>query len=375
MSKKNYTVSVVKCETYDFSKVQEAVKKSVELLGGISKFVKKGDKVLIKPNLLQPAHPDKAITTHPEVVRAVIRLVKKQGAIPIVGDSPGIGDIEKIADVAGILDVCREEKIKLIPLKPSGVKKIISGKVCKEFTVAKELDEVNCIINIPRLKTHVLTTYTGAVKNLFGLIPGGEKKTFHINFSQGEDFSEMLLDLYLLIKPKLTIMDAVVGMEGQGPSGGNPRKIGYILAGNDALALDTVAISIANLFPVPLLEKAHQRGLAQADMKNITLVGDVYTPLYKFKKPFFLPQKLPKFLLYIARYLVTSKPIILKEKCIKCHKCVKVCPKKTIHIEEKYPVIKYRNCIRCYCCHEHCPVRAIILKKGFLLRFFRERFV
>jgi ferredoxin len=216
-----------------------------------------------------------------------------------------------------------------------------------------------------------LTVYTGAIKNLYGIIPGGLKKNFHVQYPDKETFSSMLLDLYLAVKPNLNIMDAIIAMEGQGPSAGNPRKLGLIFASSDALALDVAATSTVGL-KVPMIEEAKKRKLPYAKHSDIEIVGNKIR-VRNFKSPYLIINRIPSFLVKIARYFLTRRPVVDKNKCTGCAKCAEICTRQIIKMVEGYPKIDYSKCIRCYCCHEYCPSKAYKLKQSFILKFFRER--
>jgi len=347
---------VIKCDSY--SDVYLNLKKAV---GGMDKFVKKGDKVLLKPNILLGAHPDKAVTTHPEFVRAAAKLVREAGGKVFLGDSPSPSiDLIKALKKCLIYDVCVEEKIEILYMdKPTRIKGI--GKI-KRFDVSSAVKEMDIIINLPKLKTHGLTTYTGAVKNLYGLIPGFRKLKFHVTTPSPEQFSNMLLDLYLALKSKvkLNLMDGILGMEGNGPFQGTPKESNVIIVSTDALELDFAATRFIQLDKItPLIRLARKRKLLdnpkiESNLKPIrfkppgnSMMANMPRPLYAFFKKFFY-----------------KRPVINYKKCTRCHACIKVCPVKAIYQDkERWPIIDYKKCIRCYCCHEVCPAKAIDIKR------------
>lgn len=369
-------VSISKCGGYAFETVYASVRRSVELVGGIHAFVRRGERILLKPNLLTARPPEAAVTTHPSVVKAVARLVKEAGGVPIVGDSPAIGSARKVAEKCGVLQVCLEEGAELVELKDLVIKENPQGRKFKRLEVAREVLEVDGVINLPKFKTHAQMFLTAGVKNMFGCVPGKLKPQWHL--SAGVDsahFADMLLDLYLFINPRLTILDAVVGMEGNGPSSGTPRPLGFIMASSFAPALDTVAAACVGADPmdVPLLKAASLRGIKGTEMKDITVTGDAVAEVRVtgFRFPPLISvnftAKLPYFIDRGLRKALTSRPAIDKKQCSLCNICVEVCPpsvmKKTGKIE-----INYDNCIRCYCCQEVCPQGAITPVEGWLKR-------
>lgn len=358
-------VAVVKCGAYNRRLVYRAVSEAVDLLGGMGRFVRKGDAVLIKPNLLKPERPSAAITTHPAVVAAVIRLVKEAGGIPFVGDNSARSSVlgyEKIAGICGLKDICDELGARLVELdKPVNVR--VKGRVFKTFQISGKLSEFDAIINLPKLKTHVLTVYTGAVKNLYGCVPGKRKAIYHALAPDGARFSAMLLDLGLAIRPCLTIMDGVVGMEGNGPGAGDPRKIGVIVAGRSNLAVDVVSTEIVGIRrKVPLLSIAASRGLAEADISRLRILGE---DIEKVRiKGFKLPSVSVLALIGsrvkgISSLLADVRPVAELEMCIGCEGCLRICPMEAIRMEGSKPLFDYQKCIRCYCCMEGCPKKAI----------------
>ncbi len=373
---KRTEVSLVRCADYERERMMASVKRAVDLLGGMRAFVKPGDRVLIKPNLLKARPPEAAVTTHPEVVRAVIRLVHEAGGRAMVGDSPGMGDLRKVAEKAGILDVVNEEGAQLedlaeaIPVKNNGR--------FQHFEVSRQAYEAAVLINLPKLKTHGMTTLTGAVKNLFGCIPGKRKVQWHFNTGVNHAlFMKMLLELYELLKPQLTIMDAVVGMEGNGPGSGDPRQIGALLAGRDAVAIDAAAAHLlgVTLDRLPLIQAARSEGIGETDLKDITFLGEPLESLAV--KHFLLPPQahlewpLPEWARSSLKNAFTTRPVINHDLCIQCGICQGHCPQRAIEDRGKQLGIRYRDCIRCFCCQEFCPQGAITVGKGWALTLLR----
>lgn len=381
MNKENPKVSLVKCDSYSSDKVYSAVKESLDLIGGISKYVKKGDKVILKVNLLLGAKPEKAATTHPEVVRAAIKLVKSVGAIPIVGDSPGFESATKAGIPSGIIKVCEEEGVEFNGFKEAVEVQFKEGKIKKNFFIAKAVFDADVIISLAKLKTHMLMTYTGAIKLLYGCIPGMRKARLHFVYQEPLPFAEMLLDLYELVKPNLVIMDAIVGMEGEGPSKGEPKKVGLISASNDSLALDIKMTEIIgfDIDEVPTNPEGLKRYPIGFENK-IVLSGE---PIDIFKTEFKRPAgiKKSKFsgkAMGVLRSLLADRPIIVPSKCVACGACVSVCPAKTIvwkkvkGKEKPVAFIKKKDCIRCFCCHEMCAYKAIDVKRAGFSFIFKK---
>jgi uncharacterized protein (DUF362 family)/Pyruvate/2-oxoacid:ferredoxin oxidoreductase delta subunit len=365
-------VAIVRCPDYDKSGTEYAVRCAVQYLGGMGAFVKPGNRVLLKPNLLKARAPEDAVTTHPEIVRSVIRLVHEAGGRALVGDSPGMGDLKKVAEKAGILDVLIEEGAELayfdeaIQIKNSGR--------FQRFEVARTAHEADVIINLPKLKTHGMTTLTGAVKNLFGCIPGKRKVQWHFNTGINHDlFMRMLVELYALLHPQLTIMDAVIGMEGNGPGSGDARHVGMIIAGRDAVAVDAIAAHLVGVSPMrlPVLRAAAALGIGETDIRRIPILGQQLSgiPVTPFRLPpcAHLEWPLPEWARRSLKNAFTAKPVISGERCIQCGICQQHCPQQAIQKAGKSLAIRYRDCIRCFCCQEFCPQGAITVEKGWAL--------
>ncbi len=373
-----HKVAVVQCSSYEESQVKEAVCKTLDLLGGLESFVKPASKVLLKPNLLLARNPEGAVTTHPQVLKVLIEEIKSIEAIPLVGDSPGGRNtqkaLNKIFRETGIGKVCQETGTQIIIFDQEVIEaKNPDGKTFKRFEIAKIYQEVDVIINLPKLKTHGFMTLTGAVKNIFGFIPGVKKAQFHLKVPQRENFAQMLVDLNLLIRPHLSLMDAVVAMDGEGPSGGNPRNLGLILASRDPFALDFVVAQVCNIAPslVPTVKKALEMGLIKPDL--IEILGLSLEEV--LVKDFVLPSgsvmdRVPSFIFCFARNQVTPKPQVDALKCTGCKTCYENCPSNAIEMRENIPHFDYDVCIRCYCCQELCPESAINLYLPILSKIF-----
>ncbi len=369
-------VSVVKCNSYDDKLVYDAVKKSLEL---INFKIRKNSSVLLKPNLLGHYKPEEAVDTHPAIVDAVCRILKENNCGIAIGDSSGFfrkGYTKKSFEVSGIADVARKYKADIITFETSGFRKIKnkSNKILDEIVFAKPVFEYDYVINLPKLKTHTLTLYTGAVKNFFGCIPGGLKQRYHLIGSSNEKFSNLLLDIYMNLKPKisLNIMDAVVGIEGQGPSrAGNRKKAGIILASADAVALDIEAARITGFKKDEVLTNkfAVERNIFS---DSIEVVGEKNLSI-NYKKPVKTRGLVPAFIKNFVYVQVQLDPSINMEKCIKCGICSSVCPSKALTMKKgEFPEYNKGLCFHCYCCHEMCPEAAIDLKRAKIIDFISK---
>jgi len=353
-------ISIIRCSNYEINKLYQAVKQSVDAIGGINKFVKKGQTVLLKPNLLKIARPDEAAITHPEFIRAVIRLVKTVTDKIFIGDSPGgLVKVEDIYDQCGIRQVANEEDVELVRFDKI---KHIGG-----VPFASIKDEVDVVISLPKLKTHNLTTLTCAIKNIFGLIPGLYKVNCHKKAPNFQVFAQELVRIYSMATPDLNIIDGILAMQGDGPSGGESYELGLVISSADAVAADAVIAKIIGLnpFSVPSIKIAHDQKLGQADLKNIEICGQTIDEV--LAKGFDLPKimtlyKMPNFLL---RNILRFIPLMLTvdaNKCNNCLMCVKICPQKTIESTKDGIKINSKNCILCLCCSEMCPNNAIYLR-------------
>lgn len=342
-----------------------------------------GKRVLLKPNLLAKHTPERAVTTHPALVRAVIRAVRRRGAASItVADSPGgvynPGILRSIYKVSGLTDVCREEgaalytdcKSREVPAK---------GQVVKQFTLLEPVLDCDVIINLPKLKTHMMTGLSAATKNLFGCIPGLQKAEWHMRFPDKERFGGMLVDLLCTVKPGFAILDGILAQEGDGPAGGTPRMVGIVAAAEDHLQMDLALCRMLGIRPkdVPYLNAAISRGLCpeQFDPACAKGEGELCYPIPGYRLPSSwgsvdFADKAPRAVRWAVpavERLLAPRPVINKSRCIGCGKCAEICPQHTITVQGTAHIHEAR-CIRCFCCHEMCPVKAIDTRRSFLLK-------
>lgn len=377
------TVSVLKCDRYDFDLVKETIEKSFENIGGISKFIKPSDKVLLKLNLLMKKHPDDAVTTHDVFAKALAAVVMEAGGIVTIADSPGglynEAALRSVYKGCKIDEAARELGVKLNYDTSFETVSFPAGKTVRSFPIIKPVLDSDVIITVPKLKTHMMTFYSGAVKNMFGAIPGIYKAEFHFSLPRREDFCSMLIDLCQLTKPTLAIMDAIDGMEGEGPSGGIKRHFGAVLASENPYALDLAATSMVGISAAeaPTVAEAIKRGLCPAEIGDIKLLGDYFDSLriYDLIKPKigstdFLDRKfIPKWFSNAVNSRLAPIPSFKRDKCVGCGECMRRCPAKAIELREGYPVLSRKKCIHCFCCQELCPKKAIVSKRGRLMKF------
>lgn len=370
-------VALVRCDSYEETQVEEAIAHVFSFLGGIETLIKPGMNVLIKPNLLMKKKPEEAATTHPAIVEAIAKKVVSLGANVIIADSPGGFYTESILKAVYLSCGYKEmsERINVgLNYDLSTVDVTYDkGKVAKRFTFIKPVQEADFIINIPKLKTHGMMVYTGAVKNLYGVIPGVIKAEYHLRMDNKKDFSDLLVDICECVKPGLSIMDAVDAMEGEGPSAGTPRHLGLILASVNPYALDVAAAGLIGLAnnQVFTIARASERGLV-SQLQQIEILGeDIESCSVKdFKLPSVF-RDIQFFKSGIFKFLVNylkPRPVFQYDRCTGCRNCANHCPPKTISFKDNRPVVDLKKCIRCFCCQELCPQKAVKVKKPWLTR-------
>ncbi|MBQ4135314.1 MAG: DUF362 domain-containing protein [Methanocorpusculum sp.] len=364
-----------KCSSYEKDLVFKAVEKAVKAAGGLPNV--NGKRVLLKPNLLSDAAIDRAVTTHPAVIYAVGKMIIDAGGILTIADSPGAGimynqrSLKRVYHKCGIEDVAKELGIELNYDTGYQERSIPEGVVMKRFTVINQVCDAEVIISVCKLKTHMFAHFSGAVKNTFGVVPGLDKPVFHSRFPDFTDFAEMLVDLNELIKPDMVIMDAVIGMEGNGPMGGSPKEVGYILASKSVYGLDVTAQTLIGMAPESIATtiSALRRGLIDDEVE---VEGDEVIPVTDFTPPStyrvevkesWHKKNIYRRLQRVGKIYAPS-PVINNKKCVGCGQCVRICPVKAAKIVQKKATFDLTNCIRCYCCHEMCQYDAIDMKRS-----------
>ncbi len=347
----NPTVSLATCNAYETSILRQSLDRLLEPFGSIGRFVSPGQRVLLKPNLLSAKSPERAITTHPDLVRVIAEKVIEAGGTPLIGDSPGgaIRGVKRVWENTGMQKMASGARIDLVNFETSGAKLIKKGKY--DFYISKAVLEADTIINIAKLKTHTLTLFTGGVKNIFGVIPGFRKSELHKIFPKPDEFARMLVELYRLISPSLTIVDGVLAMEGNGPSSGKPRKLGLLAAGTDAVAVDAVLAGIIGFREgqVDTIRIADETGAGTGSLAKITVSGDHDGGRLE---DFILPSNrklrmIPRPVAKMIAPLVWLKLEIARDRCTGCEQCLKSCPVQTIRREESGLVIDQSGCIQC----------------------------
>lgn len=381
-----FDVSVIKCDSYDSAEVKKALAEALEAVGGLD-WVKDGMKIAVKANLVSFMSPDKAATTHPALLCELVKMLKAKGAEVVIGDSPGgiynSAYVNKVYKATGMYEA---EKIgaRLNHNFEQSEAKNPDGMVLKNFVYTSYLDEADAIINFCKLKTHGMMGMSAAAKNIFGVIPGTLKPEYHFRFPNHSDFARMMVDLDEYFKVRLCICDAVVGMEGNGPTMGTPRKIGAILAAESPHKMDLVCAKIIGLTKadVPTLEAAHERGLIPATAEELNICGDVDSFVindYKnipahtsieFKKD--STKFFGKMAGLITGKALRSRPALKNRECVGCGVCRDICPAKAIKIEKGKAIIDRKLCIRCFCCQEFCPKGAMKVKRTLIAKILNK---
>jgi len=386
-------VAIIKCESYDEKLVYNAVKKGIELIGGIDLFVKKGENILLKVSNLAGAKPEEAVCTNPSVLNAVIKILLEKNISVFYGDSPGFEKPGIALAKSGLKEIGDRYSLELGDFEHGKTVDFPKAMVCNKFEIANACLEADGIISLPKMKTHGLTRITGAIKNQLGCVHGFHKAALHAKYPNSVTFSKMLVDLNNLLKPRLFIMDGIVAMEGNGPRGGEPVKMNCILVSTDPVAVDATFCRMINLKPsfVPTNKYGKASGLGTYEMNEIDDKGD---SLGSFINKKFKVNRAPVGVSLfsssgrIIMNALYAKPVIVAEKCTKCGICVNECPVEGKALQFKKlngnngnngklnkkepPVYNYKKCIKCYCCQEMCPSKAIYLKKPLIRRILRR---
>lgn len=374
-------VMVLKCERYEVNMIKTKLKDGLDPWGGMEAFVRPQMKVLLKPNLLMAKRPEAVTTTHPAVVQAVTELVQEAEGEVIIGDSPGgpftRALLQRVYQRTGMEGVANATGAKLNWDFKAFERAHPEGLILKNLTLGRFVEDIDLLINLPKLKTHGLTKMTGGVKNLFGAIPGLIKAEYHLKMQDIKDFSNILIDIVLGVQPQLTIMDGIIGMEGSGPSGGKARELNTLLISPNPFALDIAAAELVKIKPesIPTIKMAGERGFA-GSIAEVDLLGIPLTELQPagFTSPDisysadlfenFLPGKLGSWLADRLR----PKPVFDPEICTQCGDCIRGCPPQVIKRRKKGVTVDLDGCIRCFCCQELCPCQAVKIHRPLISR-------
>lgn len=378
-------VSIVRCEEYEFAACTEALQKALAPFGGLD-WVKVGMRVAIKANLVEAAKPEKGATTHPLLLEILTKMLVEKGARVVIGDSPG--QLYNAAILNHVYAVCglKEAEAAGAELNRNFAQHSVlfpEAKVAKSFSVTSYLTEADAIISFCKLKSHGMMTMTAATKNLFGAVPGLMKPEYHFRFPNPLDFSNMIIDLNEYFRPQIYLVDAILGMEGNGPTAGTPKKIGAVLAAKNCHKLDLVCAKLIGAEPmaVPTLKAAFDRGLCPERAEEVAVAGEVFT-VKDFQLPpqnkslqfeNILPGKLGVTLGKVARKALQASPKLKDRKgCIGCRRCEKLCPAKAITMVKGKPKINRKKCIRCFCCQEFCPKGALKVHRPIIARILNR---
>lgn len=370
-------VILQECKSYNQDEIISKINNGIERLGGWGKFVKSGNKVLLKVNLIGPKSSDSAAVTHCEFVRAMIRILKKQGCTVWIGDSAG-GAIAGIAPtvqalkISGLTKVAEEEGAEIKNFDREGVVEVFSeSKPGEKMFLAKPIFDADVVINLPKLKTHSAAFYTGAVKNVFGCIPGLRKAWYHKSAPEPVDFGEIISDIHRAGRFHLHIMDGITAMQGEGPTAGEVYNSNKILMSTDPLALDAVGAKMIgmDLGTIPILATAKKRGLGEGNLDKVLIDGDYKTiprlENFRFPKRYRSTKTRNNSAVVKVIDFFKARPTVNANKCKKCNMCVESCPVKAIDRETKK--INYELCIECLCCHELCMYKAVEIKSNNII--------
>ncbi len=334
-----------------------------------------GKNIIVKPNMLSDKEPERAVTTHPEVVRAVIRALKAAGAVPAVADSPcSAVKLEKVWDKTGIRAVCAEEDVELINAEKSG--SATFSYMGTGYSIAKPFVDADAIVNVPKLKTHVLTSMTAGVKNLYGTIPGYQKAQLHKRFPDVRSFSGLLASIYGNCTPVFNVLDAITGMQGEGPSAGERFDFGFLAVSRSAVALDFALAHLLRLptKAIPYLPLLASPSSPEEFMEKVTFAGDFSkSDSFEIRTPSTLRARLiPGWLVKLIDPFIWIRPKF-HDNCISCGRCIEACPVEALSFDSDKKVLLNPNaCIGCCCCHEICPVSAVEMTQSPLLNFVRK---
>lgn len=362
--KETTKVAAVKCGSYDPDLLLEKVKAAIDAVGGLHALIKPGAKILIKPNLLSAKPPEQAVTTHPEVVRAIVRVLKERNVKDIyIGDSPASTTTpwSELWEKTGYLAMAEEEWVNLFPFEDA---KVVEVEGIGKVPIPRDLEMFDAMISVPKLKTHLLTKMTGAVKNSFGIVVGGAKSNFHGENASPLKMADFLARLYGFLAPDFVLMDAVVGMEGNGPSDGSPKEFGVLFAGIDAAAVDACACRMYGYRPldIPLISRVSHMELGLINDDQIEKVGDAWDVVEntraKRSSSEFIHQ-IPESFFKIVTVIASCYPEIRSDKCVSCGACAEICSQKAITKVGKRYRVNRKHCILCMCCIEACPYHAI----------------
>jgi len=377
-----FPVALNRCNVYDTEMLTGILEKQFAD-ADITRELIEGKKVVIKPNLVMNKPPEYAATTHPAVIAAAARVLKKLGAESITLAESSGGPYTEMTIKAHyngckITDMAENEGILLNTKASWGAMQYNDAVKCRTFNIIDPIREADVIVNICKLKTHSLTKLSCGIKNLFGTVPGTEKFEMHARFPEQKDFTQMICDLCGMLyneKKMITVCDGIVGMEGNGPTGGTPKDYGVLLTSRSPFCLDLVCEAILGFEgTVPITEEAKARGLCPEDISGLSIIGDnvydckIEKVILPDTQKFNILRELPNIFGGRLAKLFEPKPAINKKTCIGCGVCARSCPQHTIAIKNKKAYINYKSCIKCYCCQELCPINSVKIKQNILIK-------
>lgn len=371
-------VALLRCEEYDVDLIEKKLREGFQLLGGDSflrQLIPENSRVLLKPNLLSVEGAGSPVITHYAVFEAVIRIIKEYSSDVTFGDSPGFGDPRKAAEKSGLMEVANKYGVKFDDFRETVHVKLDESILCKSWDVAKAAYESDVLITLPKLKTHAMAYFTGAVKNQFGCISGTQKASWHTRMPDANNFCKMLLDLNTVVKTSFAILDGIVAMEGNGPRNGQPHKMNTIIMGKSISAVDSVGVRLIgydNPLDTPVLKEVADHKWGPVLPKDIEVLGETIDSMkaknFKLSRTggsfYFKSPAVTKFL----TKMLAPNPVLIPERCIGCKRCQEVCPEtpkviSMVKTGDKFnPTWDMSRCIRCFCCQELCPVGAIETK-------------
>ncbi len=380
------SVAIMPLADYNEENARAALEALLMPIGALN-GVKEGMTVVIKANLVSAMKPEEAGTTHPVLICALCDMLSERGAQVIVGDSPGglynSAFVGRVYSASGMREAVKHGA----SLNDDFTEKFTEnpeGKVLKSFTYTAYLDKADMIINFCKLKSHGMMGMSCAAKNMFGAVPGVIKPEYHYRFPKYEDFADMIVDLDEYFHPELSIADAVIGMEGNGPTAGTPRKMGFLLASHSPHNLDHIASRLLGFKreELPILNAAYLRGMTPATVEEIPLLGTLNgLEVKNFERvverrslEFTGDGKNPVKRLFgrIAGAVLRTRPVLKREECIGCGICANICPAKAITVKNKRAKIDRKACIRCFCCQEFCPKSAMKVKRTAIAAVFHR---
>lgn len=379
-------VSVVPMSEYSINTAREALERVLAPIGGLD-FVKEGECVVIKANLVSAMKPEESATTHPTLLCALCDMLRERGARVIVGDSPGglynAAYVGRVYTVSGVREV-EEHGATLNDDYSQKEASFESAVVLHNFTYTGYLDKADHIINFCKIKSHGMMGMSCAAKNMFGVVPGVIKPEYHFRFPEYEQFADMIVDLDEYFHPVLSIADGVVGMEGNGPTAGTPRAIGCVIASHSPHNLDMIAARILGFDreELPMLEAAYRRGLVPASADEVTLVGEIdgliledFERVVERRSLKFAgdgKSGIARLFSSFASSILTTRPKLKRDMCVGCGICRDICPAKAIEIKDRKAVINRKECIRCFCCQEFCPKSAMKVYRTPIAKLFHS---